>query len=99
MFLVTPNTYIGHTTTTFFHRLTHHLSDISAIKQDIMTNHNKDSDKFKFPDIRKILINHTKIIYKNNKNRLQILEAKVQKPTINKIAFTTSINILNVFNN
>ena len=33
--------------------------------------HNKDTDNLKFPDIRKILINNTKIIYKNiNKNRL-----------------------------
>ena len=68
-----------------------------------MTKHNKDTDKLKSPDIRKILINNTKIIYKyNNKNHLQILEVitiKNKKPTINKIAFTTSINILNVFNN
>ena len=36
-----------------------------------MTKHNKDNDKHKSPDIRKILINNT-IIYKdNNKNRLQ----------------------------
>ena len=36
----------------------------------------KDSDKIKSLDIWKILVNNTKIIYKNNnKNRLQILEA------------------------
>ena len=41
-----------------------------------MTKHNKNTDKFKSPNIRKILINNTKIINKNNnKNRLQILEA------------------------
>ena len=41
-----------------------------------MTKHNKDTDKLRSPDIRKILINNTKIIYKNNnKNRLQVLEA------------------------
>ena len=40
-----------------------------------MTKH-KAADKIKSSDIRKILINNTKIIYKNNnKNRLQILEA------------------------
>ena len=40
-----------------------------------MTKHNNDTDKLKSPDIRKIHINNTKIIYKNNnKNRLQILE-------------------------
>ena len=63
-----------------------------------MTNHNKDTDKLKSPDIRKILIKNTKIIYKNYKNHLQILEAitikkKYQKPTINKIAFITDMNI------
>ena len=42
-----------------------------------MTKHNKDTDKFESPDIRKILFYNTKIIYKNNKKkkRLQILEA------------------------
>ena len=66
-----------------------------------MTKHNKDTDKLKSLLIRKILINYTKIIYKNNnKNRLQILEAiTMKKSTINKIVFPTSINILNIFNN
>ena len=59
---ITPNTYIG-CAITFFHCLTYHLSDISVIKQHIITNHNKDTDKLKSPDIRKILINNTKIIY------------------------------------
>ena len=59
----TPNTCIGHTITTFFCRLTCHLSDISAIK-------------LKSSDISKILINNAKIIHKNNNtNRLQFLEA------------------------
>ena len=41
-----------------------------------MTKCNKDSDKLKSLDIKKILINNTEIIYKNNnKNRLQILKA------------------------
>ena len=40
-----------------------------------MTKHNKDTEKLKSSDIRKILITNTKIIYKNNnKTRLQILE-------------------------
>ena len=64
-----------------------------------MTKHDKDTDKLKSTDIRKILINNTKIIYKNyNKNHLQILKAvtiKIKKTTINKIG----INILDVFNN
>ena len=41
-----------------------------------MAKYNKDTDKLKSLDIRKILINKAKIIYKNsNKNSLQILEA------------------------
>ena len=45
-----------------------------------MTEHNQDTDKLKSPDIRKLQINNTKIIYKhNNKNRLQILEAITMK--------------------
>ena len=41
-----------------------------------MTKHNKDTDKLKSADVRRILINKTKIIYKNNnKKSLQILEA------------------------
>ena len=43
-----------------------------------MIKHNKDTDKLKSPDIRKILINNTKIIYKNN-NRLQFFEAITTK--------------------
>ena len=73
---IIANTYIGYTMTTLSHRLTYHLSDISAVKKHIMTKHNKDIDKLKSPNIRKILINNTKIIYKsNNKNCLQILKA------------------------
>ena len=66
-----------------------------------MTKHNKDTDKIKSPDIRKILINNTKNIYKNNnKNWLQIFEViAIKNPTINKIAFNTSIIKLNIFNN
>ena len=61
-------------------RLTKHLSDISAKKQHIMIKHNKDTDKLKSPDIRKILNNKSKIIYKNNnKNRSQILEVQTIK--------------------
>ena len=60
----TPNTYIGHTITTLSCHLTYHLSDLSTIKLHLMTKHNKDTDKLKSPDMRKI--NNTKIIYKNN---------------------------------
>ena len=52
------------------------FSDVSAIKQYLMIKHNKDTDNLKSPDIKKILIDNTNIINKNNnKNRLQILEA------------------------
>ena len=45
-----------------------------------MTKHNKDTDKLKYPDIRKILINNIKIMHKNNKkNILQTLEAIIIK--------------------
>ena len=72
---ILPNICFGHTTTTLSHRFTYHFSHTSAIKQHLMTKHNKDSDKLKSLDIRKILINNTKIIYKNNnKTRLQIVE-------------------------
>ena len=67
-----------------------------------MIKHNKDTDKLKYTDIRKILINYTNIIYKNNKNHLQTLESitiKIKKTTINKIVFKIGINILNIFNN
>ena len=58
----------------------------------------KTLKKIKPPGIRKILINNTKIINKNNsKKRLQILEAITinikKKPSVNKTAFNTSINI------
>ena len=47
-----------------------------------MRKHKKDSDKHKSPDIRKIFIDNTKIVYKNsNKICLQILEAITIKKT------------------
>ena len=98
------NSYVGHSTTTHTRRLTHHLSDISSIKQD-MIKHNKDTEKFKYSDMRNIVINKTKIIYKNNnQNRLQILEAisikNLKNHTINKKkAFNTGVIILNIFSN
>ena len=67
-----------------------------------MTKHDKDTEKLRSPDIRMIPIKNTKNVYKNNnKNSLQILETITKKkdPAINKRAFNTSINILNIFNN
>ena len=62
-----------------------YLSDMCAIKQRKMTKYNKVTDKVKSSDIRNILINNTKIKYKNyNKNRLQILEEMIIKYTKNK---------------
>ena len=90
---ITSNTYIGHTTTTLSGRRTNNLSEISAIKQHLITKHNKDTDKLKSPDVKKVLMNNKKIIYKNNKNRLLILEVitikNLKKTTINRIAFNT----------
>ena len=51
----------------------YHLSDTSAIKQYLMTKHKKDTEKLKSYDVRKILVNIRKIIYKNSKkNRCSI---------------------------
>ena len=41
-----------------------YFSDISAMKQYLMTKYNKHTGKLKSSDIRKILINDPKIIYK-----------------------------------
>ena len=40
------------------------MSVMSAIKQYLITEHNKDTDKLKSPDITKILINNTKLCIK-----------------------------------
>ena len=68
---IRPSTFdhfLGHTAIILSCRLNYHLSDISAIKQHLMTKYDKDTDKLKSLDIRKILINNTKIMYKNNNN-------------------------------
>ena len=60
---ITVNTYFGHTTNTLSRRWHNH---------SLMKKHNKEANKLKSPDIRKIVFNNTKIICKNNnKNRLQ----------------------------
>ena len=66
-----------------------------------MTKHYNDNDKLKSSDNRKIPINNTNIVYKNdNKNRLQVHKAKnIYQTTINNIAFNTGIYMLNIFNN
>ena len=51
-----------------------------------MAKHSTDTDKLISPNIRKILINNTKIIYKNNnKNRLQILKVKTVNNFLKKL--------------
>ena len=51
-----------------------------------MTKHNKDTDKLESTDIRKVLINNSKIVYKNNnKICLQILETITIKKTFKNL--------------
>ena len=55
-----------------------------------------------YTELQRKLTNKSKVIYKNNKRLLQILKAisiKNKQLNINKIAFNTSTNILNIFNN
>ena len=40
-----------------------------------MTKHNKETDKLKSSDIRKVLIYYTKIMHKNNNKNHQQIEA------------------------
>ena len=47
--------------------------NISAINQHLMAKHDKDTDKHKSLDIRKILINNTKLINENNKKKKESL--------------------------
>ena len=53
------------------------------MKQQLITKHNIDTDKLKIPDIRKIMINNAKLMYKNNhKNCLETLDAIIIKKKI-----------------
>ena len=86
------NIYIGLTSTTLSRRLTMHLSDTSAIAQHLK--------KYSCPtsEFRKILTDNTTILeQQNNKQRLHILEAlyiRNKNPSLNKINFEFSTNIL-----
>ena len=65
--------YIGCTTTTLSHRLTYHLYKNSAIKQRLIIKHYNCTNQIISFGIRKILIDNTIFIYKNNsKKTLQI---------------------------
>ena len=92
------STYIGETKTSLSRRLTcHKTSDDSSINIHLKTH------GVEYDHIRKILVENTEIIFKTNDlRRLLIVEAlniKTKKPTINKINFKRSDNVLLVFNN
>ena len=98
------NSYIGYTTKTLSRRLTYNLSENSTIEQHLIKKkHNNSNNQLTSTDVRKILTDNTIIIYKNNnKKLLQILKAigiKIKIKNIDKIAFNTGTNILNIFNN
>ena len=86
------NIYVGLTSTTLSRRLTMHLSDTSSIAQHLK-KHSCPTTQ-----LRKILTDNTTILeHQNNKQKLQILEAlhiRNLQPTLNRINFQTSANVL-----
>ena len=86
------NIYVGLTSTTLSRRLTMHLSNTSSIVQHLK--------KHSCPtiELRKILTDNTTILeHQNNKRKLQILEAlhiRNMQPTLYRINFQTSANVL-----
>ena len=84
--------YVGLTSTTLSRRLTMHLSDTSSIAQHLK-KHSCPTTQ-----LRKILTDNTTILeHQNNKQKLQILEAlhiRNLQPTLNRINFQTSANVL-----
>ena len=84
------NIYVGLTSTTLSRRLTMHLSDTSSIAQHFK--------KHSTTQLRKILTDNITILeHQNNKQKLQILEAlhiRNMQPTLNRINFQTSANVL-----
>ena len=85
------NIYVGLTLITLSRRITKQLSDTSSIAQDLK--------KHSCPTIQlwKILTNNTILEHQNNKQKLQILKAlhiRNMQPTLNKINFQTSANVL-----
>ena len=86
------NIYVCLTSTTLSRRLTMHLSDTSSIAQHFK--------KHSYPttQLQKILTNNTTILeHQNNKQKLQILVAlyiRNMQPTLNRINFQTSANVL-----
>ena len=86
------NIYVGLTSTTLSRRLTMHLSDTSSIAQHLKEHSCPTAQ------LRKILTDNTTILeHQNNKQKLQILEAlhiRNLQPTLNRINFQTSANVL-----
>ena len=84
--------YVGLTSTTLSRRLTMHLSDKSSIA------HHLKKHSCPITQLRKILTDNTTILeHQNNKQKLQILEAphiRNMQPTLNRINFQTSANVL-----
>ena len=85
-------TYIGLTTTTLSRRLTYHLNEQSSIYKHLSQH------KVKPSEMRKILVDNTKIIDRNNKKKkliiLEALHIKKRTPSINRINFQTGANVL-----
>ena len=86
------NIYVGLTSPTLSRRLTMHLSDTSSIAQHLK-KHSCPTTQ-----LRKILTDNTTILeHKNNKQKLQILDAlhiRNMQPKLNRINFQTSANVL-----
>ena len=84
--------YVGLTSTTLLRRLTMHLSDTSSIAQHLKKHSCPTTE------LQKILTDNTTILeHQNNKQKLQILEAlhiRNMQPTLNRIDFQTSANVL-----
>ena len=86
------NIYVGLTSTTLWRRLTMHLSDKNSIAQHFKKHSCPTTE------LRKILTDNTTILeHQNNKQKLQILEAlqiRSMQPTLNRINFQISANVL-----
>ena len=86
------NIYVGLTSTTLSRRVIMHLSDTSSIAQHLKKSSCPTTQ------LRKILTGNTTILeHQNNKQKLQILEAlhiRNMQPTLNRINFQTSTNVL-----
>ena len=91
-FLLLEIMALAFTSTSLSRRLTMHLSDTSSIAQHLK-KHSCPTTQ-----LRKILTDNTTILeHQNNKQKLQILEAlyiRNLQPTLNRINFQTSANVL-----